>query len=67
MWATNPPFCRSSSTLLKKLFFEGVILSAAKDLLFLRIESKADPSVAHPNMRNYGACRGPRKTGAASG
>jgi hypothetical protein len=30
----------------EKLFFEGVILSAAKDLLFVRVESEADPSVA---------------------
>jgi hypothetical protein len=52
--------------LLKKLFFEGVILSAAgvpgngafavagveaKDLLFARVESKADPSVAE-NQRD---------------
>jgi hypothetical protein len=29
-----------------KLFFEGVILSEAKDLLFARAGSKADPSVA---------------------
>jgi hypothetical protein len=54
------------SRLLKNSFW-GVILSEAKDLLFARIESKADPSVAHPDMRNYGACRGPRKIGATSG
>jgi hypothetical protein len=35
----------------EKLFFEGVILSAAKDLLFTRAENKADPSVAQ-NRRN---------------
>jgi hypothetical protein len=58
---------RNPTQAAEKLFFEGVILSAAKDLLFARVESKADPSVAHPNMRNYGARRGPRKTGAASG
>ena len=29
-----------------KLFSEGVILSAAKDLLFARAEIKADPSIA---------------------
>jgi hypothetical protein len=46
---------------------ENSFLSVAKDLLFARLESKADTSVAHPNMRNYGPCRGSRKTGAASG
>jgi hypothetical protein len=51
----------------EKLFSEGVILSRAKDLLFACPESKADPSDAHPNMRKYGACRGPRKIGATSG
>jgi hypothetical protein len=30
----------------EKLFSEGVILSEAKDLLFARTESKADPSAA---------------------
>jgi hypothetical protein len=52
--------------MLKKLCFERVILSVAKDMRFARLESKADPSVAHPNMRNYGPCWEPRKTGAAS-
>jgi hypothetical protein len=33
------------------LFSKGVILSAAKDLLFARAENKADPSVAQ-NWRN---------------
>jgi hypothetical protein len=30
----------------EKLSFESVILSAAKDLLFARVASKADPSLA---------------------
>jgi hypothetical protein len=60
--------CRgAASAAAEKLFSKGVILSGAKDLLFPRAESKANPSDAHPNMRNYGACREPRKIGATSG
>jgi hypothetical protein len=40
-----------SSRLLKRVIFEGVILSEAKDLLFACAENKADPSVAQ-NRRN---------------
>jgi hypothetical protein len=39
----NPPGAKQAA---EKLLFEGVILSAAKDLLFAPVESKADPSVA---------------------
>jgi hypothetical protein len=35
----------------ERLFFDSVILSAAKDLLFVRVAGKADPSVAQ-NRRN---------------
>jgi hypothetical protein len=37
----------------EKLFSEGVILSVAKDLLFVSVESNADPSVAQ-NRRDLG-------------
>jgi hypothetical protein len=37
----------AEAAVAKKLFFEGVILSVAKDLLFVSVESTADPSVAH--------------------
>jgi hypothetical protein len=35
----------------EKLSFEGVILSAAKDLLFAHVASKADPSLAQGRRR----------------
>jgi hypothetical protein len=52
---------------VKSSFSEGVILSAAKDLLFVHAEDKADLSIARLNKPTTGLPGTPRKIGAIEG